>query len=183
MVLLSSNNEVTLNECPPFFLPSVIDEKRYGLKDFHESKALLIAFICNHCPYVRAIEDRLIALSRAFKKTDFSLVAICSNDSEKYPADNSSNLKKRWEEKNYGFTYLVDVDQSVAKAFGAVCTPDLFLFDQARKLFYHGQLDDNWQDENAVKSHDLKNAINAILDGKSPPKVQKPTIGCSIKWK
>lgn len=181
MVLLQSESLELLTKCPEFSLPSV-DGKTYALKDFSQSKALLIAFICNHCPYVRAIEARLIGLKQAFFVSDFEMVGICSNDAKKYPDDSQEALLGRWREKNYGFPYLIDAEQTVAKAFGAVCTPDLFLFDQERKLFYHGQLDDNWQDESRVTRHDLRDAIEAILRGKSLPESQQPSIGCSIKW-
>lgn len=182
MVLLQSTLQELSTTCPYFSLTAVADGKIYTLKDFAESKALLIAFICNHCPYVKAIEDRLIALNRAFTPKDFSMVAICSNDSKRYPDDSPDSLKERWLKKGYGFPYLVDLDQTVAKAFGAVCTPDLFLFDEHRQLFYHGQLDDSWQDPSKVTRQDLMEAIVAIIDGKAAPKPQKPSMGCSIKW-
>lgn len=180
MVLLESKDLRLGEPCPDFSLPSV-DEKHYSLSDFKHTKALLVAFICNHCPYVKAIESRLIALRRAFDEKDLSMVAICSNDSAAYPADSKPELFKRWQEKNYGFPYLIDADQNVAKSFDAVCTPDLFLFGN-EKLFYHGQLDDNWQNESQVKHEYLKDAIKDILLEKAPQKDQKPSIGCSIKW-
>jgi hypothetical protein len=167
---------------PDFYLRSVIDNKTYSAADFSASKALLVAFICNHCPYVRAIEDRLIALKRAFSTTNFDCVLICSNDAKKYPDDSPEKLAERAREKCYDSIYLIDQDQTVAKAFGAVCTPDLFLYDASRRLFYHGELDDNWQDENKVTKTSMKNAIQRILDNKEPPEEQKPSMGCSIKW-
>jgi peroxiredoxin len=182
MVLLHSNATNIGAFCPDFDLISV-DDKRYSLSDFSSAKSLLVAFICNHCPYVRAIEDRLISLGRAFDKKDFQIVAICSNDKKAYPDDAKENLRKRAHERNYGFVYLVDEDQGVAKAFDAVCTPDFFLYDQERKLFYHGQLDDNWQDASKVQHEILKDAIKAILAHEQPPREQKPSMGCSIKWK
>jgi peroxiredoxin len=182
MVLIESKMLPLKSKCPNFLLPSV-EEKNFSLKDFADSKALLVAFICNHCPYVRAIEERLIELRRLFSLKDLAMVGICSNDANKYPEDGKEALKKRWHERNYGFPYLLDKDQTVAKAFGAVCTPDLFLFDQDRSLFYHGQLDDNWQEPLKVNEPFLKNAINDILQRKGPPQQQKPSMGCSIKWK
>jgi hypothetical protein len=131
---------------------------------------------------VRAIEDRLIALRKAFNETDFAMVGICSNDARRYPDDSAEKLKERSLLKSYSFPYVLDTDQTVAKAFDAVCTPDLYLFDKDRMLFYHGQLDDNWQNEKLVKKQDLKDAITAILLGQSPPSDQKPSLGCSIKW-
>ncbi len=182
MVLLHSNAPEIGAKAPQFSLTSV-DDNHYSLDDFADHKALLIAFICNHCPYVRAIEDRMIALKKSFSPTDFEIVAICSNDAEKYPDDSKVNLLARSREKNYGFPYLIDEDQSVAKAYNAVCTPDLFLYDQDRRLFYHGQLDDNWQDVSKVKHESLKEAITAIINHDKPPREQKPCMGCSIKWK
>lgn len=182
MVLLHSNAPEIGAPTPDFTLTSV-DGKVYSLADFANSKALLIAFICNHCPYVRAIEDRLIALKKAFKVSDFEIVGICSNDAKNYPDDSPVALKERWHSKAYGFPYLVDQAQTVAKAFGAVCTPDLFLYDQKRTLFYHGQLDDNWQEPDKVKDQSMKRAIMAILAGEKAWVEQKPSMGCSIKWR
>lgn len=182
MTLLKSEPFKDSMKCPPFSLPSV-DDRHYELSDFDHAKGLLVAFICNHCPYVRAIEERLIKLAHDYEKKGIQTVAICSNDAEKYPADSKEELLKRWQEKKYGLPYLIDKDQSVARNFNAVCTPDLFLYDQNRKLFYHGQLDNNWQDEGAVTSHDLRDAIDDMLGGKKPPSNQRHSMGCSIKWK
>jgi len=181
VVLLSSKKTDASFPCPDFSLSSV-DDKQYSLKSFSKSKSLLAAFICNHCPYVRAIEDRLIQLSKAFEKKDLSVVGICSNDPDNYPEDSKEQLFKRWQKKHYNFPYLLDHSQSVAKAFDAICTPDFFLFGPDRKLFYRGRLDDNWQDEARVKSRDLALAIKGLLANEAAPKVQKPSIGCSIKW-
>ncbi len=183
MVLLQSQPLKLLSPAKDFSLRSVIDDQIHSLASFAESKALLVAFICNHCPYVRAIEDRLIALKKSFSLKDFAMVGICANDFEEYPDDHPQKLKERAIEKNYGFPYLVDNAQTVAKAYGAVCTPDLFLFDQKRQLFYHGRLDDNWREPAKVKNQDLKQAIEAILQGSLPPEHQEPSMGCSIKWR
>lgn len=182
MVLLQSEQMQLGRQAPDFSLYSV-DGKSYNLENFANEKALLVMFICNHCPYVRAIEDRLIALRKAYGASDLAMVGVCSNDASKYPDDSRDALRLRWEQKGYGFPYLIDDDQSVAKAYGAVCTPDLFLFDGARKLFYHGRLDDNWQEPSSVIKHDMREAIDAILHNKPLSIHQMPTIGCSIKWK
>lgn len=182
MVTLKSNLLNRNFSCPSFSLPSV-DDKNYALSDFSKSKALLIAFICNHCPYVKALESRIIALRKKYSVEDLSMVAICSNDAEKYPDDSKEALYERWLGQNYGFPYLIDHKQEVAKAFDAVCTPDLFLFDQGRKLFYHGQFDDNWRDASQVKTHDLADAIDALLKNQDYKQKQVPSLGCSIKWK
>ncbi len=110
-------------------------------------------------------------------------MGICSNDPTDYPEDSLANLFKQWKKKNYGFPYLVDETQEGAKSFGAVCTPDIFVYDLGRKLAYHGQLDDNWQDASKVRSQDLRLAIEAILRGEKPSSDQMSSMGCSIKWK
>lgn len=181
--MATESNKMSLgSECPSFSLRSV-DERAYTLDDFSESKGLLVAFICNHCPYVKAIEGRLIALSKTYSKNDVQVVAICSNDSTNYPEDAPLELLRRWREKDYGFPYLVDDSQIVAKSFDAACTPDLFLYDAERKLYYHGRLDDNWKEPSQVKIHDMKIAIDALLKGEPAPAIQIPALGCSIKWK
>ncbi len=162
---LTSHELALGTPCPPFTLQSV-DGKTYSLQDFAQSKALMVAFICSHCPYVRAIEDDLLAL----KLDGLQIIAICSNDASKYPEDAPEALLKRWREKNYGFPYLVDSTQEVAKKFDAVCTPDLFVYDSNRKLYYHGR----WQE--------LESAVKDLLAGKPAPKNQQHSIGCSIKW-
>lgn len=182
MALLASI-DIPLGGLAPDFCLTSVDDKIYQLSDFSDSEALLIAFICNHCPYVRAIEDRLIKLAHSFSPRDCAVVGICSNDAKNYPLDSQDELKKRAFEQKYGFPYLIDTDQSVARAYGAVCTPDLFLFDSQRKLFYHGQLDDNWQNAALVSRQDLKEAIEKLLKGEKAPSGQKASMGCSIKWK
>ncbi len=166
----------------PFDLMSV-DQKRYMLSDFAKSKVLVILFICNHCPYVQAIEERFLLLHRSFENQNVQFVGICSNDPTDYPDDSLENLLKRWKEKSYGFPYLIDSSQQVARDYGAVCTPDMFVFDSQRKLTYHGRLDDNWRDPHKVKHEDLKMAIQLILTHSDSLKIQYPSMGCSIKWK
>ncbi len=168
--------------CPDFSLPAV-DGKQFKLRDFQTSQALLVAFICNHCPYVRAVEDRLLSLAHAYPSEKLQVIGICANDPTDYPEDAPSQLLIRWRDKNYGFPYLVDEKQDVARAFDAVCTPDLFLYDQKRNLYYHGRLDDSWKDQSQVKVQDLKNAIDGLLANQAPPMPQHPSMGCSIKWK
>jgi peroxiredoxin len=168
--------------CPDFSLFSV-DKNRYNLDSFSKSKGLLVAFICNHCPYVQAIEDRFLALTKVYAKKDIQTIAICSNDWQEFPDDAPECLYKRSIEKSFGFPYLIDETQEVAKAFNAACTPDLYLYDGKRKLFYHGRFDDNWKDQTQVKTQDLKEAIDDLLVDKNPPSRQYPAIGCSIKWK
>lgn len=166
---------------PDFSLPAV-DGKTLAAKDFKFSPALLIMFICNHCPYVKAIENRLICLANDHRGRGLSVIAICSNDPQEYPEDAPAELLKTWREKNYGFPYLIDADQSVAKAFGAVCTPDIYLFGKDKKLAYRGRLDDSWKNEKLVRRRELNEAIESVLSGKSVNPEQNPSMGCSIKW-
>lgn len=168
--------------CPEFSLPGV-DGRTYSRDQFTQAQAFLVMFICNHCPYVQAIEDRLIALGQHFKSENVKIVAICSNDAEKYPDDSFEKLKERAEAKGYPFPYLHDESQAVARAFGAVCTPDFFLYDSSMRLAYRGRLDDSWKDATNVRHEELKGAIEALLKGESPSREQKPSMGCSIKWK
>ncbi|MBP9864813.1 MAG: thioredoxin family protein [Candidatus Omnitrophica bacterium] len=182
MVLLKSESFSPSFYAPDFSLQSV-DGQTYSLSSFNESRVLVVLFMCNHCPYVQAIEDRIIALQREFKNQSVQLVGICSNDSGDYPDDSPANLLKRWRDKDYQFPYLIDETQQAAKDFEAVCTPDLYVFDERRKLAYHGRLDDNWQFAEQVTRRDLAEAIKTLLAGKSPESAQVPSMGCSIKWK
>ena len=168
--------------CPDFRLPAV-DGKRYGRDDFTQAPALVVMFICNHCPYVQAIEDRIIALGREYGPRGVQLVGVCSNDPTDYPDDRPEKLLARWRAKGYGFPYLVDASQDVARAFGAVCTPDIYVFDRERRLAYHGRIDDNWQTPAKVRRRELAAALDALLAGGQPARDQQHSIGCSIKWR
>ena len=182
MVLLKSTEIPLGSPAPDFQLPSV-DGKKYALRDFADAKALVVMFICNHCPYVVAVEDRIIQLQRDYGPKGVQLVGICANDPTDYPDDRPEKLLERWRGKDYGFPYLVDESQAVAKAYGAVCTPDLYVFDGAQRLFYHGRIDDNWQEPGRVQQRELAAALDRLLAGKPPPALQSPSMGCSIKWK
>jgi peroxiredoxin len=168
--------------CPDFQLPGV-DGRRHALGDFAASPVLVVMFICNHCPYVKAVEDRLIRLARDYGPRGVQLVGICANDAEGYPDDRFEALAKRWRDRGYGFPYLHDEPQTVARAFGAVCTPDIFVYDQDRRLAYRGRIDDSWKDESKVTRRELGAALDALLAGKRPSPEQRPSMGCSIKWK
>lgn len=171
-----------LSPLPDFSLPSV-DGQTFAAKDFKDAKALLVLFICNHCPYVKAIENRLIALVSEFQGKGLRVVGICANDPTDHPEDAPPELLKNWRDKAYGFPYLIDETQRVARAFGAVCTPDIYLFNGEQKLVYRGRLDDSWKNEKLVRRQELKEAIEALLSGKSVNEEQNPSMGCSIKWK
>lgn len=167
---------------PDFQLPG-IDGRTYSLDSFAGAKGLVVMFICNHCPYVIAVEDRLIELGRSFAAKDIAFVAIMPNDVARYPDDGPDKMKQRSDEKGYPFPYLYDELQETAKAYGAVCTPDIYVFDAGLKLSYHGRIDDNWKEPAAVVKRELADALEAIAAGEPPSSEQHPTIGCSIKWK
>lgn len=166
--------------CPDFKLLGM-DGKWHSRDDFRD-KPLIVMFICNHCPYVQAIENRLIELSKEALKLGADTVGICSNDAEDYPEDSYDNLKSRWHQKNYGFPYLHDPSQEAAKAFDAVCTPDFFVYDAKHNLRYRGRLDDSWKDPAKVEKQELLEALEQIVKGQSLDFEQTPSMGCSIKW-
>jgi peroxiredoxin len=182
MVLLESGRLSAGAACPDFALRGV-DGKLYRRDDFAGQKVLVVLFLCNHCPYVQAVEDRVIALGKEFAQRSVQLVGICSNDPTDYPDDAPERLAERWRSKGYGFPYLVDESQDVARAFGAVCTPDIYVYGPDRRLAYHGRIDDSWKDPAKVTRRDLAAAITALLEGKPVVTDQEPTIGCSIKWR
>ena len=182
MALTESRDLPLGTPCPDFRLPSV-DGKTVARDDFRDASVLVVMFICNHCPYVQAVEDRIVALNREYGPRGVQLVGICSNDPTDYPDDRPAKLLQRWREKGYGFPYLVDETQAVARAFAAVCTPDIYVFDRDRKLAYHGRIDDNWKEPTRAKRHELREALDALLAGRTPAREQLGSIGCSIKWK
>lgn len=182
MALTESKMVQLGSPCPNFSLKAV-DGKRYALRDFADKKVLVVIFMCNHCPYVQAVESRILQLHRDYENKGVQVVGICSNDPITYPDDNFENLARRWHEKDYGFPYLWDEKQDVARAFSAMCTPDIFVYDSARKLQYRGRIDDNWKEPGKVTQRDLRDAIDAILAGQKPPQEQFPSMGCSIKWR
>lgn len=180
MALTESTLAPLGSECPAFDLPGV-DGRNWTNADF-QAPLLLVVVMCNHCPYVRAVDDRINALARDYEGR-CDVVAINCNDATAYPEDSFEAMCDRSRAKGYVFPYLYDASQVVARAFGAVCTPDFFLYDRARTLAYRGRLDDNWKDEAAVTRRELRDAIDALLAGHPAPAEQKPSLGCSIKWK
>ncbi len=168
---------------PPFRLPDT-DGNTVGIDDFADRKALLVMFICNHCPYVKHVADELARLGRDYEGRGVGIVAINSNDVANYPDDSPEKMKQEKAERGYSFPYLFDETQEVARAYHAACTPDFFLFDADRKLVYRGQLDDSRPgSEVAVTGRDLRAALDALLEGRDVPREQKPSMGCNIKWK
>ncbi|MBU0706564.1 thioredoxin family protein [Patescibacteria group bacterium] len=182
MVLLKSLQLPMGSPIIPFSLPAT-DGKGYGPIDFSDKKALVVIFMCNHCPYVKAVIDRLIAIQSDYAQKGVQLIGINANDSENYPEDSFEAMKEWVEEKGINFPYLHDESQEVASSYQAQCTPDIYVFDQVKKLAYHGRIDDNWQEEGQVTKQDLRAAIDAIIEDKPVPEPQHPSMGCSIKWK
>jgi peroxiredoxin len=164
-----------------FDLPGV-DGKTYSFSDFRDKPVLVVMFTCNHCPYVQAYEDRLIEIQGDYSSRQVSLVAINANDAKNYPEDSFPNMVKRAKTKGYNFPYLRDEGQTVASAYGATYTPEIFVLDRERRLQYAGRIDDNWQQPEKATSHDLRNAIEALLNKKPVPKAETHAIGCTVKW-
>jgi len=181
MVLLKSTLLPMGTGAPNFNLPST-DDKTYSLSDFNDKKALVIVFMCNHCPYVQAIIDRLVFLQADYAERGVQVIGINPNDSNGYPEDSFVAMKELVSEKEINFIYLRDKSQEVAKLYQAQCTPDIFVFDQNKKLAYHGRLDDNWQSESDVTTTDLRDALGLLLAGEKVDEDQAPCMGCSIKW-
>ncbi len=169
---------------PDFSLPDVVSGKTISPADFQDKKALLVMFICVHCPYVIHVREELARLGRDYAGKPLGIIAISSNYVGTHPQDAPENLKKMAEELGFNFPYCYDESQEVAKAFTAACTPDFFLFDEDRKLVYRGQLDDSRPGNGIpVTGKDLRAAIDAVLAGKPVDPNQKPSMGCNIKWK
>lgn len=168
---------------PDFRLPDT-NGKIVSLADFKTAPALAVLFICNHCPYVKHIRAGLADLAREYQKRGAAIVAISSNDVKNYPDDSPEKMKKEVAAAGYVFPYLYDESQSVARAYQAACTPDIFVFDKNHKLAYRGQFDDSRPGNGRpVTGKDLRAALDAILQGKPVPDPQTPSIGCNIKWK
>ena len=170
-------------KAPAFRLPDAFG-KIHELKDADAARALLVMFICNHCPFVKHVRKELSKIGKDFAKRNVAIFAINSNDPETHPGDDAAAMRKEVQDWDYTFPYLIDLDQGVAKAYEAACTPDFFVFDAARRLVYRGQLDASRPSNDVpVTGRDLRAAIEATLDGRPPSEKQTPSIGCNIKWK
>lgn len=167
--------------CPPFELRGT-DEKTYSLSSFQE-ELLVVVVSCNHCPYVVAYEPRMVALATEYAARKTGWFAVNANDATRYPDDGMEPMKARARERAFPFPYLRDDSQSFVRALGARFTPEVFVFDQERKLRYHGRIDDNHRDASRVTSNDLRNALDALLGGADAPVAETTAFGCSIKWK
>ena len=182
MALLHSTMAPLGSAAHNFFLPGV-DGKEYSLDCFKDQRVLVVIFMCNHCPYVKAVLPRLIDLQNQLGNQGAQLVGINSNDASRYPDDSFDNMKKNAQEKKISFPYLFDATQETAKAYDAVCTPDIYLYGEERTLLYRGRIDDNWERSEKVSKRDLREAVQTVLAGKEVSGEQIPSMGCSIKWK
>ncbi len=169
---------------PEFELKDVVSQQTFRRESFKDEDALLVMFICRHCPYVQHIKDELARLGKDFEQSRLGIVAISSNDSNSHPDDSPASLKEMAQNLDFRFPLLFDENQEVARAYAAACTPDFFLFDKERRLVYRGQLDDSRPGNGKpVTGVDLRQAIDAVLNGRPVDPNQKASLGCNIKWK
>jgi peroxiredoxin len=173
-----------LGTAAPSFTLADVDGKLISLKDFSDKPALLVIFMCNHCPYVKHVLDGMLRLINEYQQRNVAVVTINSNDIAAFPEDRPEMMAKIARQKNFTFPYLFDETQDVAKAYKAACTPDFYLFDSERKLVYRGQMDESRPGNSIpVTGNELRAALDALLAGKPVNQNQKPSIGCNIKWK
>ena len=174
---------ISVGSTAPNFSLKGVDGKEHSLDALADSKAVAVIFSCNHCPYVLAWEDRMIAIQRDYEGRGVTLIAINANNAQTHPTDSFENMVKRSNEKGFNFPYLRDETQEIAHAYGATRTPEVFLLDAERTVRYHGAIDDNYDDADAVKQHYLRDAVDAVLEGKQAPISETPPVGCTVKWK
>jgi peroxiredoxin len=170
------------SSCPDFDLPGT-DGARHSLASFAKAEFVVVVVSCNHCPYVVAYEERIVAVSRDYASKGVRLVAINANDVARHPEDGMAPMKERAKARGFDFPYLRDDEQSTVRALGARFTPEVFVFDRARALRYHGRIDDNHRDARAARSHDLRAALDALLAGREPAVTETQAVGCSVKWR
>jgi peroxiredoxin len=169
---------------PDFALPDVVSGNQVSLSDFDDAPAMLVMFICNHCPYVQHVRAELARFGRDYQGRGLGIVAISPNDTDVYPEDGPAAMKREAETHGYTFPYLFDEDQQVASAYTAMCTPDFFLFDAGRELVYRGRFDESRPNSGTQPTGaDLRAAVDAVLAGNPVNEEQWPSMGCSIKWK
>jgi peroxiredoxin len=167
---------------PPFLLPDVVLGRTLSLEEARGDRALLVMFLCRHCPYVKHVEPEIARIGRDYAQK-LGIVGISANDAATYPEDAPASLKEQAARAGFTFPYLYDESQSVARAYGAVCTPEFFLFDTKPALAYHGRLDASRPGREPATGSDLRAALDALLEGRSIRGPQAPSVGCSIKWK
>lgn len=183
MVRTASTMLTLGTQAPEFSLPDA-EGKTVSLGDFAGAPALLVVFMCNHCPYVKHVAAGLAKLAREYQARGVAVVGINSNDVATHPDDAPEKMAEEVEHRGYTFPYLYDETQDVAKAYRAACTPDFFVFDGRRRLVYRGQMDDSRPESRiAVTGKDLRAALDAVLAGRPVPEEQKASLGCNIKWK
>ena len=184
MVRTASTMVALGTQAPDFHLPDVISGQTVSLESFAAKSGLLVMFICRHCPYVKHVQSELARIGKDYQSRDLGIVAISSNDIAQQPDDAPKSLKSMAQELGFTFPLCYDESQATAKAYGASCTPDFFLFDRNRRLVYRGQLDDSRPSNGLpVTGHDLRAALDALLAGQPVSQVQKASLGCNIKWK
>ena len=181
----TNSNMIPLgSEAKDFYLYDTVSESKVSFKKIKGSVGTIILFICNHCPYVVHINPILIKISKKYKKSGLNIVAISSNDVDKYPQDGPLQMAKHAKKNGYDFPYLFDETQEVAKIYDAACTPDIYLYNYNNRLVYKGQIDDSRPGNNIpINGNDLVNAIECLINKVENKRIQKPSIGCSIKWK
>lgn len=182
MVLTPSTMLPLGTKAPDFSLPNV-DGRTVSLADFADKPALLVIFMCNHCPYVKHVAPELAILGREYQAKGAAVVGISSNDVSSQPDDSPEKMAAEAKARGYTFPYLYDATQRVAQAYKAACTPDFYVFDKSHRLVYRGQMDSSRPDSGVpVTGQDLRAALDAVLAGRPVPAEQKPSIGCNIKW-
>jgi len=182
MVLLESL-DLPLGMVAPNFALMATDDGKYTLKSFEDNNVLVVVFMCNHCPYVQAIWNRLVDLQKRFVGNKVAFVGINPNFHPDYKEETMDKMKSYYKKHKMNFPYLLDETQKVARSYNAQCTPDIYVFNKDRELCYHGRIDDSWSDETQVKKEELSLAIEEVLRGKVPQENPYPSIGCSIKWR
>ncbi|QNJ96679.1 thioredoxin family protein [Constantimarinum furrinae] len=184
MALTPSNMLPLGTVAPNFQLIDTITSKPVSLQAVRGEKGTVVMFLCNHCPFVKHVNEEIVRIANDYRVTGFGFVAISSNDIEKYPQDGPQEMWKTARKHNYSFPYLFDESQEVAKAYDAACTPDFYLFDHDLKLIYRGQLDNSRPGNKIpVNGRDLREALDNVLNNSPQRKDQKPSIGCNIKWR
>lgn len=183
MVLTPSTMLPLGTQAPEFSLPDP-SGKMVSLGDFADAPALLVVFLCNHCPYVKHIADHFAQLAQEYQRRGVAVVAINSNDFQMYPEDSPEQMREEIRRRGYTFPYLIDESQAVAKAYRAACTPDFYVFDRQRRLVYRGQMDGSRPGNDVpITGQDLRRALDAVLEGRPVAGEQWPSLGCNIKWK
>lgn len=186
ITILNAHDGLHIGDVAPDFNLKNINGKMVSLAKNKKANGFVVIFTCNHCPYSKAYEDRIIALDKKYAALKYPVIAISSNDAVQYPDDDFDNMKKRAKEKGFTFPYLYDETQSIAKQYGALKTPHVFIVSKDKgKLIakYIGAIDDNWEDANAVTEKYVENALNNIIEGKNVAVPETKAIGCGIKWK